>query len=249
MKRMMMLSVLVLLLGCVLGFAIAEETPVPTPTSVPAVLAQPDATPKPYATPTPRPTEAPLPEDVFFANVVEIARRIDLLAESRRFMQYVNGYMTSDDVLSAVTRGDHTNPIRCWQVDGLELARALTANGAQAALPLDLSRQEILQVMVDSLPQLMLVDRTSEELSLISVLSRYKAFACEGVEGCGLLILQYEDATPVAVSWYETAGAVKASAQFLPDPDLEACETAEAVSAWFAGLGLPPVAFEEVVIP
>lgn len=230
----------------------AEAVETPAPTRVPDMIAVPEGEKRPLATRTPRPTDAPLPEDPFMANAVEIARRIDLLAESSLFIVYWDGSGTSLSQRKAISRGDHTNPVAAYEMTGESMLAALTAHmsaqiSAQPDLPQpDLSRPEIRRDLVTALPDMLLADLPEDELDLIRTLWRYKVFADDRPDGCGLMFLLYEDATPVAITWYTERGAVNMSACFMPDEALEACRNAQEVAAWFSGKGLPAVAFEEV---
>lgn len=227
-----------------------ECTPAPTATPeatrVPDMIAMPDGETRPVVTATPRPTDAPLPADPFMANAIEIARRIDLLAESSLFIYSWDYSGATQAQLEAVSGGDHTNPVRVYEMTGEGMLEALSAIAPEGSTLPDLSRAELRRDLVNALPDMLLGDRPDEELSLIHLLWRYKVFACEGVEGCGMLLMLYEGATPVALTWYADQGAVSMSACFMPDDALAACQSAEEAAAWFAGKGLPAVTFEEV---
>ena len=73
-----------------------------------------------------------------------------------------------------------------------------------------------------------------------------KVFACDRGEEFGAMFLMYDNAVPILLVWYSDAGAVAISASFLPDDALNACASAEEVSAWLTTRGLPRVAVEEV---
>ena len=84
----------ILLLVCVLLLALpalaeeavptAEPTPSPTPNSIVEGGYEAPATPTPVPTPEP----PPLRDDPVLLHIVEIAHRIDILAENERFMSY-----------------------------------------------------------------------------------------------------------------------------------------------------------------
>lgn len=246
-KLLLFLALLLSIMLC--GAALAETmpvTPTPAPTQVPEMIAQPDATRRPIATATPRPADAPLPEDVFIGNAVEIARRMDMLAKSGVFYTYCNRSYASEELWDATTRGDHTTPVRIYSLSGDALVAALTAGAPEGSSLLDLTRTDLRRDLVSSLPDMMFIGRDSEEVSLIQGLGRYKVFAADIPEGCGILVLQYEDAVPIVCYWYTDRGAVSISAFFLPDETLAACACPEDVAAWFQTLGLPTAAFEEV---
>lgn len=210
------------------------------------MIAVPDGeTRAPLATRTPRPTDAPLPADPFMANAIEIARRIDLLAESELFIYTWDYSGATQKQLEAISRGDHTNPVRVFQMTGEAMLSALSAVAPEGAVLPDLNRVELRRDLVTALPDMLLGDRTDEALSLLHLLWRYKVFASDA-QGCGLMLMLYEDATPIALTWYADQGAVSIAACFMPDEALEGCRSAEEAAAWFAGKGLPAAAFEEV---
>lgn len=248
MRKLPLILLICLLLGmtCAAGESAPEPTSTPAPTPVPDMIAVPDGTTRPIATATPRPTDAPLPADPFIANAVEIARRIDLLAESRLFMSEWDFSGATQEQIDAVAAGDHTNPARIFLLRGETLVETLTAGAPEGSAAIDLNRVEIRRDLVEALPDMLLSPLDEVERSLIATLSRYKVFAHSEAQSCGVLILLYADATPVLETWYADRGAVKIAAWFLPDDALADCATAEDVTAWFAGQGMPPAALEEV---
>lgn len=247
--KKLLLTLLVLMLCA--GAAFAEETPptaTPSPTPVPEMIAQPtgEATRRPTQTATPRPADAPLPEDVFLGNAVEIARRLDMLTESSVYYNYCNTTGASKELWDAVSRGDHTLPSRVYSLSGEALRYGLTNGDPDSSPWFDLTRADLRRDMVSTLPDVMYVGMDNETVSLCRSLARYKVFAADVPEGCGLLVMQYAEGTPIVLPWHTERGAVSISAFFMPDETLEACQTAEDVSAWFASLGMPVVEFEEV---
>lgn len=242
------LLMLLALLLCA-GMACAEKavpTATPAPTSVPDMIAQPEGTRRPIETATPRPADAPLPEDTFLGHAVEIARRLDLMAESSVYYYYCNRTDATRERWDAVSRGDHTTPARIFSLSGGELRRGLTGGDPENAPWFDLTRPELRRDIVGTLPEMMFIGMDREDVSLIKMLARYKVYASDVPDDCGLLIMLYTDGTPIVCYWYSNAGAVSISAFFIPDAALEACVTVEDVSAWFAALGMPQVSFEEV---
>lgn len=245
MKR---LTILLLLLGLVLACpAFSEEA---APTAVPTPSPTPDSVAEGYiapATPTPVPTPEPpqLRDDPMLLNVVEIAHRIDILAESKLFMQTYTYGMVTQEQIDAASYGSHVRPSRVFHLDGQTLIDALYA-GADPSQMLDFTRPELRRDLVDELAEILWGRREDMEITLLSLLARFKIFALEGAEGCGLYILLYEEASPVAVTWVAEQGCVQMAAYFMPDEVLASADGAEAVSAWFAGVGMPAVTFEEV---
>ena len=244
MKKLMALLLLALLI-CVAAAA-EEATPTPAPTPVPDIIAQPDMTRRPMATATPRPADAPLPEDPFLGNAVEIARRLGQLADSSVFFDYCNRSGASAERWEAVTRGDHTMPARIFTLSGEELVRGLSGGDPASAPWLDLSRVELRRDLVNTIPEMMFIGMDNDDVNLIQSLGRYKVFAADRAEGCGVMVMLYEDGVPIVLVWYTDRGAVNIAAFFMPDETLEACGSAQDVSAWFASLRMPVVAFEEV---
>ena len=236
----------ILTLVCALLLALpafAEEaapTATPTPNSIAEGYVAP-ATP----TPAPMPELPPLRDDPMLLNVVEIAHRIDILAENEMFLRYTFSSVVTPEMIDSVSYGDHSRPARMYQLDGQALIAALYAGVEPSQRP-DFGRVELRRDLVDELPELLWGRRESVELAILSTFSRYKVFALPGAEGSGIFILQYTDASPVMVTWEGYNDCVDVSAFFMPDAALAEAADADAVSAWFAGKGLPAVAFEEV---
>lgn len=245
-------AALCLALSAALGEGSDQPTPVPEatptlePTATPAVFPpMPVVTEKPA--PTPRPTDAPLPEDPFLYHVVEISRRIGLLAESDKFMLHtimVAAYWTTD--YEHLTGGDHQLPQRMYSLDGAELVAALTGNGS---VQIENVSAAVRNRMVNDLPQWLWGQWSEKEQQVLGTLARYKTFAMDLPESCGVYILLYQDAVPVMLTWYAENGAVCMSAWFMPDEALEKCASAADVSAWFVQKGMPAVNYKEVAWP
>ncbi len=193
-----------------------------------------------YAAPAPaEKTEyPPLPDDPMLVNAVEIAHRIDLLAESRLFMANFNYAGAPQEMIDAVSAGDHTRPVRAFHLPGDELIRAIGSG-------MDFTRPELLRDLVGELPELLWGRREDAELSLLGLLSRFKVFAHDA-QGCGLYVLLYREAAPVIVTWYAQLGAVSMAAQFMPIEGLEQVADASAMSDWFKAQSMLDVVFEEV---
>lgn len=245
MRRLM---TLMFLLGMILTLpAVAEEVVVsPTPTATPKS----DSVAEGYiapATPTPVPTPEPPPlrDDPLLINAVEIAHRIDILAENELFLRYNFSQAVTNEIIEAVSYGDHARPAHAYYLDGQALIDALYAGADPSQIP-DFTRVELLRDLVDGLPELLWGRRESVEMYALSAFSRYKVFAQPGAQGCGLFLMLYEEASPVLVTWQAYNDCVDVAAFFMPDATLAAAADAEMVSAWFAGKGLPVVAFEEV---
>ncbi len=226
---------------CLLTAAFAEE-PTATPTPKTDSLVEGYAA----ATPAPTPELPPLREDPMLQHVVEIAHRIDLLAESELFISYTVGDgVVMKEQIDAVSRGDHSRPNHVYHLHGEALIEALYAGIDPAQRP-DFTRPELLSDLVDELPEMFWGRREDAELYLLSTLSRYKIFASEGSQGCGLFVLLYEEGTPVLVTWTGWNGCINVAAFFMPDETLMAAANGADVSAWFSGIGMPNVPFEEV---
>lgn len=246
MKKLLLLVLALLLCTGAAWAENAAPTATPAPTPVPDMIAQPDATRRPIQTATPRPDDAPLPEDPFIANAIEIARRTDLLTKSSTYYAYCNRSGATPERWEKVSRGDHTTPVRIFSLDGEALRMALTGGQPENSPWFDLSREELRSDMVTSLADVMYTGMDAEDVRACRAQARYKVYASELPDSCGLLILLYEDAVPVVSPWYANEGAVCVCAFMMPDEALEACRTAEDVAAWFAGLNMPEVTFEEV---
>lgn len=240
MKRWLCIFLAMLLPAC----APAETAATPAPSGTADSIVEGGYTAPATPEPSPTPELPPLREDPMLLHAVEIAHRIDLLAENERFMNtYTYGMMTREQI-DAVSAGDHARPQRCFHLPGERLIEALYAGSDAAAL--DFDRCELRRDLVSELPELLLGRREEVERSLIFLLARYKVFALEGAAGCGAYFMLYGDATPVIVTWYAEEDCVSEAAFFLPDQDLTKVTSAEEMSAWFSAKGMPMVRFEEV---
>lgn len=234
-----------LMLLCVMMLALPAFAEEAASTATPDSVVEGGYTAPAAPTPAPTPEPPPLRDDPMLQNVVEIAQRIDILAKSELFMlQYTYG-IASQEQIDKVSYGDHTRPAKVFHLKGQTLIDALYA-GAEPDQMLDFTRPELLRDLVGELPEILWGRREEIELSILSVLSRYKVFALEGAQGCGLFFLLYEEAAPIMVTWNAERGCVDAAAFFMPDDDLAAVNDVEALSAWFSAMGMPSVTFEEV---
>lgn len=222
--------------------ALAEE-PSPTPSATPDSVVVGGYTAPETPTPVPTPEPPPLRDDPMLQNVVEIAHRIDILAENERFMNYFTYGVISREQIETLTYGDHTRPARAFHLKGQALIDALHAGIAQT---LDFSRPELQWDLVGELPEILWGRQEEMDLAVLALLARYKVFALPGAEGCGLFVLLYEEGAPVIVTWAAQQDCVCASAFFMPDDTLAAASAPEDISAWFASAGMPDVPFEEV---
>ena len=239
----------ILLLVCVLLLALpalaeeavptAEPNPSPTPNSIVEGGYEAPATPTPVPTPEP----PPLRDDPVLLHIVEIAHRIDILAENERFMSYT--IYASEEEIEAVAYGSHVRPARVFHLNGQTLIDALYA-GADSSQMLDFTRPELRRDLVGELPEHLWGLREDAQISLLSHLARYKVFALPGAQGCGVFFMLYEDASPVMVTWEAYTDCMNTAAFFMPDEGLAAVTNAEELSAWFAGMGMPTVSFDEV---
>lgn len=249
-KLLIAIAMMLLLTGAAFAEApVAEPTPTPQPTRVPDMVAVPTEETSPFATATPRPTDAPLPADPFVAHVVEIARRIDLLAKNEMFMADQGYYSWGPDPrIETLAGGDHTMPVRIFSILPGTLIDALYSGMPADAVRMDFSRPELRRDLVESLPDMLTASMDEALVDMNNLLARYKVFAYDAPGQCGMLLLLYADATPVIETWYESEGAIRLSAWFLPDEALAACSSAEEVVTWFAAKGMPAAHFEEVEI-
>ncbi len=237
-----MRKLLLLLLASMLALSAAAETIQPTP------VPRSDSIVEGYVPPVadePVQELPPLRDDPMLRHVVEIAGRLDLLAENKLFGSYYIPASIPDAALEAVSYGDHTRPVKIYHLDGGILIDALYAGVDPAMIP-DFSRVELRRDLVSELPDLLWGVREETELYLLKLLARFKIFASSEAEGCGIFFLLYADASPVMVTWEAYNGCVSVAAYFMPDEKLAAVTDAESMAAWFAGFGLPVVPFEEV---
>ncbi len=237
MRRLISLAMALMLAFCIAAAEAPTATPVPKTDSVIEGYAAP--------TPAPAPEFPPLRDDPVIANIVEIARRIDQMAESELYMRYLSMDQAVWEMAEKVSAGDHTQPVRAYHLSGQELIAALYAGAPTEQIP-DFTRFELARDLVDELPSIMWGTREDLEINLLNHFARYKIFALEGASGCGLFVLQYREAAPVVIPWVAENGVMKLSAFFMPDEALADASGAEEVAEWFAGIGMPAIDFEEV---
>lgn len=234
----------ILILLCALGMTLSAlaEPSVPAASEAVASLVE-GGYVLPAETAAPAPELPPLREDPILLHAVEIAHRIDMLAENDRFMQL--NMPLQHDVIEAVSYGDHARPVRAFHLAGRQLIDVMF-DGVPVDQRPDFTRQELLHDLVNELPEVFWASQPAERIPVLGMLARYKIFALPGATGCGIYVLQYTDGAPVLVTWYAANDCVSAAAWFMPDQTLAEAADAAAVSAWFAGFGLPAVGFEEV---
>lgn len=235
----------ILVLLCALGLAVSALAEPVAPAASQAVesLVEGGYITPAAATAAPVPELPPLREDPMLQQVVEIAHRIDMLAENDRFMKH--NVAVQDEVIEAVSYGDHARPVRAFHLAGQQLIDVMFS-GVPAEQRPDFTRPELLHDLVNELPEMLWASQPAERIPVLGTLARYKIFALPGAKGCGIYVLQYKEGAPVLVTWYASNDCVNAAAWFMPDKALAAAADAAAVSAWFAAFGLPAAAFEEV---
>ena len=191
--------------------AFAEEA---APTATPNSIAEGYVAPaKP--TPAPTPELPPLRDDPMLINVVEIAHRLDILAENDLFRHYCFSTLVTDEIIEAVSYGDHTRPAKVYHLDGEMFFKALYEGADPSQIP-DYSRVELRRDLVGELPEYLWGRRESLELHTLTILARYKVFAHPGADGCGIFFLLYTDASPVMVTWEAYQDCISAAAYFMP---------------------------------
>ena len=190
------------------------------------------------------PNLPPLRDDPVLMHLVEIAHRIDKLAENKRFMAD-QAYLAEEEEILAVSYGSHERPAKVFHLNGQTLIDALYA-GAPADMMLDFTRPELRQALVGELAELLWGRREDRQLGILSILARFKVFAMPGAQGCGVFFLLYEEAAPIMVTWQGDNDCMCLAAYFMPDEALAAVTDAEGLAAWFSAAGMPPVVFEEV---
>lgn len=119
MKKLLVLLILVLL-----ALPVFAEEATPTPAPKTDSIAEGYVAPA-TATPAPTPELPPLRDDPLLQHVVEIAHRIDLLAESKLFCSYFVAEAVPDETLEKVSYGDHTRPAKVYHLNGQAFIAAL----------------------------------------------------------------------------------------------------------------------------
>lgn len=114
-----------------------------------------------------------------------------------------------------------------------ELAMMMLMDGDETSMTL-------VRRMIESVPAIFLSQLMGTAyLTASSMASVNGVIAASDAPDVGLVLLMYDEAVPVMVSWSAENGAVQMIAHYLPIDALMACHTHEAVAQWLDDQGLP----------
>ena len=175
---------------------------------------------------------------VLITKAEELAVQLDALAEST---EYSALFTSSEAVVAAVQAwgaGDHDAPVSVLMADLTSMESAVLAMLGEDVpdAAARLMRQRLGSILVQNAQNAGGVITSAAG----SIARTTATFAALTENDAGLFILVYEDAAPVAVSWYAENGAVSMTATFLPDSyDLSALHCAEVYGSLMADV--PPM--------
>lgn len=177
-----------------------------------------------------------LAENPLAEKAVELVQRMDALAGSTAYRACIG--VTGGEMgrmVDAFAAGEHDQPRMVVAVDVSPFAALIMD---QVTLD-SVAREELLGKMASAMVMQLVSARGTSTLAAVNSMMTGTIFAMEGEKARGIFLLLYENATPAAVSWTAKNGAVSMTAMFLPDDDLAACSSAQAVDDWFAARDVP----------
>lgn len=182
-----------------------------------------------------------LAENPLADKAVELVQRMDALAGNATYRACIS--VTGGEMgrmVDAFAAGDHDQPRMMVAVDISEFTELVMGQVATFDAALDpVAQEELLSKMASSVVLQLVSARGASTLAAVNSMMTGTIFAMEGEEARGVYLLLYENATPAAVSWTAKSGAVSMTAMFLPDDDLAACSSAQAVDDWFTARDVP----------
>lgn len=184
-----------------------------------------------------------LAESDLLDQAISLVQRMDALAGNATYRACISvsgGEMGR--MVDEFAAGDHDQPRLVIAVDISEFTEQVMGQVAAFDAALDpVTREELLSKMANSVVLQMVSAKGVNTLAAVNSMTTGAIFAREGEETRGMYLLLYESATPAAVSWTARNGAVSMTAMFLPDNELAACQSAQAVDDWFTARDVPVV--------
>lgn len=171
-----------------------------------------------------------------------LQRSLDMLGSD--FMQAMN---TSSSIagaveavserVEAIAAGDYTQPAHVFLLTNPAGADPAAEHGRQmwpfsAAKLLNDDASSWVSYTVNG------ALRTESILLLLERAADDRLFACDRPEGCGILLLLYENGQPYALPWYAENGAVRVSGRFVQNDALAACDSVKAVEDFLDQIGM-----------
>lgn len=152
-------------------------------------------------------------ENNLLRHAVELGRELDALAEDE---ERIRLYTTGAEVLSMVRAygaGSHEEPC---EVRAVVLDEILALMSEEMAELPDSGKRQVQNMLPGVLKQGYINGFGVNAVVASTILNASVTFSDDQARGMGLWILLYEDAAPIAVSWYAENGAVRMEAAFLP---------------------------------
>lgn len=184
-----------------------------------------------------------LAESDLAAQAISLVQRMDALAGNAAYRACISvsgGEMGR--MVEEFAAGDHDQPRLVVAADIGGFTELMLEQVAASGAELDsVAREELVSKMSNAMVMQLVGSKGVNTLAAVNSMITGTIFAREGEEAQGVYILLYESATPAAVSWTARNGAVSMTAMFLPDDELAACQSAQAVEEWFAARDVPVV--------
>jgi len=182
---------------------------------------------------------AALAEADMVAQAVTLAQRMDALAGSSGYRSCVGMYGEMDTLLGQYAAGSHDQPRLVVAVDTKGYTDMVLGSVIALGFEVDaVAQAELVEKMSSAMVLQLVATKGTSILAAVSGMTTSTVFAREGEAARGVYLLLYEGATPIAVNWTAQNGAVSMNAYFLPDDELAACQSVQAVSDLLAARGM-----------
>lgn len=151
-------------------------------------------------------------EDDLLRHAVELGRKMDALAEDEAYIASYTTDPTLQMIAGAYGDGDHDDPCEVREVVLDEIMPMLLEY--MKDIP-DSGKRQMQNLLPNAMMQSYINALGVDMVFINAILHKSVTFAQQDAKGQGVWILYYEDAAPIAVSWYAENGAVHMEAGFL----------------------------------
>lgn len=152
-------------------------------------------------------------ETALLRHAVNLGWELDAMAENE---ERARQYTSEADVLAMIRsygEGSHDEPC---EIRAAVLDELMVMMGAELSELPDAGKRQVQNMLPHVVKQGYINTFGVKAVVANTILRASVTFAAEQAEGQGLWIMLYEEASPVAVSWYAENGAVHMEASFLP---------------------------------
>lgn len=170
---------------------------------------------------------------------VELAQRIDVLAENDAFLEVMFGSDKLADKVREIADGEHGQ--QYTMMVNVDLTGAVASMMESLAVDVEISdpivSEEIAKRLETAILFQAIAAQGAETMAIANSITAGTMFATDEKPGEGIYLIFYGEHTPVAVTWAVENGAASLSAMFVPVPELQACTTLQQVVEWLASIG------------